>query len=402
MKTLDDLKEALEEKGYFLSRSALYYRLIPANVRSNDGQRHFSTVNVKLCRPQNNQRKLHVDSHFAFASVKHARELAGLFGGENCFFLSQDDKARVPIGLPISKKQSIMLMHMEYKVQLPDHDFPIGENHKLIPSVYAACLPDKQIPEQVGYSGPTFVSIRSAKHNKSSSESHRDDFNHLINLKEFKEYTHSGEEVKPLIFVSVDGGPDEAPKNSKTLLVWADTFKKLDLDACFIFTRAPGSSAYNPVERRMAPLSKMTASVILPYDTFGNHLNSSHKTVDLDLEKENFKAAGEVLSEIFNEGIIDGHPVVSRFVSSVSEESENTISEEWKAAHVIQSQYMCQIVKCLDPECCKPFRTNYSELFPQRFLPPPVPVKSKYWWCQNRPDRSFWNPIPGNSSAEFA
>ena len=70
--------------------------------------------------------------------MKHARELAGLFEGENCFFLSQDDKARVPIGLPISKKQSIMLMHMEYKVQLPDHDFPIGENHKLIPSVYAA------------------------------------------------------------------------------------------------------------------------------------------------------------------------------------------------------------------------------------------------------------------------
>ena len=23
---------------------------------------------------------------------------------------------------------------------LPDHDFPIGEKHKLIPSVYAACL----------------------------------------------------------------------------------------------------------------------------------------------------------------------------------------------------------------------------------------------------------------------
>ena len=123
----------------------------------------------------------------------------------------------------------------------------------------------------------------------------------------------------------------------------------LDLDACFIFTRAPCSSAYNPVERRMAPLSKLTTSVI--YDTFGSHLDSAHKTVDLDLEKENFKAAGEVLSEIFNKGVIDGHPVVSNFVSSVSEEAENTISEEWKAAHVIQSQYICQIVKCLDLEC---------------------------------------------------
>ena len=31
-------------------------------------------------------------------------------------------------------------MHLEYKIMLPDHDFPIGEKHKLIPSVYPACF----------------------------------------------------------------------------------------------------------------------------------------------------------------------------------------------------------------------------------------------------------------------
>ncbi|XP_035825659.1 uncharacterized protein LOC106011734 [Aplysia californica] len=87
IKTLDDLKGALEERGYILSRSALYYRLIPANVRSIDGKHHFSTVNIKLCRPQNNQRKPHVDGHFATASVKYVKELASLFGGDNVFFL---------------------------------------------------------------------------------------------------------------------------------------------------------------------------------------------------------------------------------------------------------------------------------------------------------------------------
>ena len=50
------------------------------------------------------------------ASVKYARELAELFSDEQGFFLSQDDKARMPIGLPISKKQDVMLMHLEYKV----------------------------------------------------------------------------------------------------------------------------------------------------------------------------------------------------------------------------------------------------------------------------------------------
>ena len=36
---------------------------------------------------------------------------------------------------------------------------------------------------------------------------------------------------------------------------------------------------------------------------------------------------------------------------------------------------MLQTVKCNDQSCCK-FRTNYLTYFPERFLPPPVPLKS--------------------------
>ena len=36
-------------------------------------------------------------------------------------------------------KQAPLLMHMEYQVTLPDHDWVVSERHKLIPSVYAAC-----------------------------------------------------------------------------------------------------------------------------------------------------------------------------------------------------------------------------------------------------------------------
>ena len=71
------------------------------------------------------------------------------------------------------------------------------------------------------------------------------------------------------------------------------SIKQMNLDASFIFTRAPGSSAYNPVERRMEPLSKTTASVILPFDTFGSHLNSVNKTTDIELEVKNVQAAGD-------------------------------------------------------------------------------------------------------------
>ena len=43
------------------------------------------------------------------------------------------------LGLPVPKKQTAILMHLQFRVKLPDHDFPIEEKHKLIPSVYAAC-----------------------------------------------------------------------------------------------------------------------------------------------------------------------------------------------------------------------------------------------------------------------
>ena len=177
--------------------------------------------------------------------------------------------------------------------------------------------------------------------------------------------------------LSVDGGPDEAPKNTQALAAWTKHFTDFDFDFMCLFTHAAGSSAYNPVERRMAPLSKDTAGVILPFDTYGNHLNNSNKTVDEDLEKENFKAAGEILAKIWSESVIDDHPVVARYVDipdTPRDAVECDKSEEWKSVHVVQSQYMLQIVKCSNEKCCKPFRTNFLEYFPNRFLPPPIPI----------------------------
>ena len=112
-----------------------FFGLLQKNARHRDGKWHVKVVPVKLSRSQNNLRKKHVDCHFAMASVKHAREWASLFSDENAFFLSVDDKARVPFGLPVSKKQTEVLMHFEYRVKLPDHDFQIGEKHKFMPHV---------------------------------------------------------------------------------------------------------------------------------------------------------------------------------------------------------------------------------------------------------------------------
>ncbi len=89
---------------------------------------------MRLIKASNDEHKKHDDQYFATNTINHLKTLAGSFGSDAVFFLSQDDKARVPIGLPAARKQAPLLMHLDYKITLPDHDFVIASGHKLIPS----------------------------------------------------------------------------------------------------------------------------------------------------------------------------------------------------------------------------------------------------------------------------
>ena len=97
---------------------------------------------------------------------------------------------------------------------------------------------------KIGYGGPTYIATRSGKHDSSTAKIHSFDFNRLTELDEFKSamMTSSGE-VKPIVFVSVDGGPDESPGNSTRLASWCHTFCEHKLDALFVFCNASGLSA---------------------------------------------------------------------------------------------------------------------------------------------------------------
>ena len=87
------------------------------------------------------------------------------------------------------------------------------------------------------------------------------------------------------MFVSVDGGADEALKNQQSLVHLQKKFLNNTLDALFVFTLAPGSSAYSLVKRRITPLTRDTAGLIPPFDKFRSHLNTSSETIDVELEK---------------------------------------------------------------------------------------------------------------------
>ena len=264
---------------------------------------------------------------------------------------------------------------------MPDHDFVKATQHKLCPSVYAGCeirpTSARGDPE-ITYSGPTYIAVRSGKHESSTAYTHGRDIRHVLELNEFAGLVKNEEGiVKPIAIFLSDGGADENPRFPRTLDAAIQNFKELDFDVMLVSTLAGGMSAYNNVERRMAPLSKALAGVLLLHDTCGTHLNSSRKTVDVDLEKRNFKVAGEILAQIWSEISLDSFPIVSEYLESETLEAM-PIDEKWVAVHCRISQCFLQIVKCLDEACCGNMRTNWVGIFPDRFLPAPVPVRQTH------------------------
>ena len=65
----------------------------------------------------------------------------------------------------------------------------------------------------------------------------------------------------------------------------------------------------------MAPLSHDLAGLILPHDHFGSHLNESGGTINIDLEKLNFRKAGQILAETWSQSMIDGFPHVAEYIN---------------------------------------------------------------------------------------
>ena len=184
-KSLDELHAGFLAEGYILSCQAAYLRVIPKRSDSHDGKCHVHTVPVKIRRAQNNLRNKHQDANFCFATKQYMKDIVSLFGANNLFVLSVDDKAKVPIGVTAANKQTPLIMHVDYEIRLPDHDFVKATKHKLTPSVYAACeirsTSSKTAPE-IFYSGPTYIAIRSGKHDSSTAYSRGRDFDYALEL----------------------------------------------------------------------------------------------------------------------------------------------------------------------------------------------------------------------------
>ena len=95
----------------------IFFRQLPRNARYRDGKRHIKVVPVKLSYIKTNSEIKHVDCHFATSLVKYARELSSLFSDENVIFLSANNKTKMSLVLPVSKKPIAVLKHLKFRAK---------------------------------------------------------------------------------------------------------------------------------------------------------------------------------------------------------------------------------------------------------------------------------------------
>ena len=107
----------------------------------------------------------------------------------------------------------------------------------------------------------------------------------------------------------------------------------------------------------MSNISKELSGVILPRDHSGKNLNNNSNTVDEKLESKSFKHACEILFELLSKLVINNHPVVAEFVGKELSDITITKSEEWKANHVRESQYLYKLSNALTQLVA--FHSNY-------------------------------------------
>ena len=86
------------------------------------------------------------------------------------FYLKLCQDARIPLGLAAADLQAPILMHMECKVKLIDHDFQVGPQDKLIPCVYGICEVAKA--GAISYSRNIIIRVQSVKHETSNNFTH--------------------------------------------------------------------------------------------------------------------------------------------------------------------------------------------------------------------------------------
>eukprot|EP01083_Nonionella_stella_P116820 347467_1 len=127
----------------------------------------------------------------------------------------------------------------------------------------------------------------------------------------------------------------------------------------------------------MAPLSKKLVGVVLSHEKLGSHLDAKKKTINAQLERDNFAAAGDILANIWSEEEMDKNIVSAKYIHPITKSEkielfEHKYDEKWADKHIVHGMYHLSIMKCDDIDCCGELRSNIRDILPNGEVPSPI------------------------------
>ncbi|CAG8780395.1 8412_t:CDS:2, partial [Cetraspora pellucida] len=259
VQTINHIKEELESKyNEYLSQTAINNYLLPCHSNSIEAKNYHHPTNIQVATVSRNERADHSNVYYCFASVKAARQFAALFP-IFLVIMSQDDKAKVLLGISAVEKSFKVIQSNNKPVTILDYDFLASLQQKLISSVYL--IIDPSDTNDTLHRGQMLIYIHPQYKIGTSLKTHMNDLYSLMNNGSFDNMLKVNNKIRPIWVLLVDRGPDKNLCYLKNISHYCNIFRSFDLDYLIIRTHAPGHSAYNPVERSMASLSTKLADV---------------------------------------------------------------------------------------------------------------------------------------------
>src|SRR6266542_4225044 len=143
VRIIENLRKNLEERyNVYMARTTLKNYLLPCQSNSIAAKAHHHPAWVAVAGVSRTETQDYPDGHYCLASVKCAKQFATVFA-ENSVIIFQDDKAKIRLGIPAVGQTFRTLQSVHEPVSVTNHDFPLGNGQKLIPSVYLMIKPNE-------------------------------------------------------------------------------------------------------------------------------------------------------------------------------------------------------------------------------------------------------------------
>jgi hypothetical protein len=227
------------------------YQFTPTNRSTKESLRYMGRFKPQWKVQRRQVHKGNVDAHWCNAMQRNQREFALLYR-EHVYFLSMDDKAKVPIGDPGYPIDSGVRAHhaaigfADAEILAADHDFHLG-------SVTPSGILFITAPGDIGgswHQGHLFMGVKCSVLEASGWLRHMTETCKLMEGAAKKNIAPAKDGVvPPLLLAMTDGGPDHNTTFWSVLVGWILLFLKLDLDMLCAMRPAANFSWRNPVER---------------------------------------------------------------------------------------------------------------------------------------------------------